>query len=245
MRLKNFYAKSSPGPYLQINEDAYDFDFTKEIYFLLDGFGGAGIGDVAVTEIKESVKKYYGEIAQDQDSTMPFYYSPKYLLEGNALINALLKTHSDIYDANVKKEFGVRAGSSGVFLVQSQSLLTIVSTGNCCCFLYRKGKLRKIILEDSYYLLGDESENGHLRSLPMSGIGLFPDLHFKTQELRIHDGDKILALSDGVYSYLTEEELGSAIGDPQINSKEKVELLFEEANRKGNLDNQSSMILEF
>ena len=46
MNLKTFSAESSPGPFLQVNEDAYDFDLINEVFLLLDGFGGSGVGDV-------------------------------------------------------------------------------------------------------------------------------------------------------------------------------------------------------
>lgn len=44
MKLKSYAAKTHQGPYLEINEDGYEFDFENELYMILDGFGGSGIG---------------------------------------------------------------------------------------------------------------------------------------------------------------------------------------------------------
>ena len=40
MELKSIVAKSHQGPFLQVNEDAYDFDLEHKLYMLFDGFGG-------------------------------------------------------------------------------------------------------------------------------------------------------------------------------------------------------------
>ena len=105
MNLKTFSAESSPGPFLQVNEDAYDFDLINEVFLLLDGFGGSGVGDVCVTNLKQNIKSFYTKFCADPDATMPFFYSPKYLLEGNAIVNSLLHAHDQLYKDNLKKEF--------------------------------------------------------------------------------------------------------------------------------------------
>ena len=90
MDLKIFSAETHQGPYLNINEDGCDYDFSNNIYMILDGFGGSGVGDKVVREIKDNIKRFYTQIASDINATMPFFYSPKYLIEGNALINSLI-----------------------------------------------------------------------------------------------------------------------------------------------------------
>ena len=54
-----------------------------------------------------------------------------------------------------------------------------------------------------------------------------------------------MALSDGVYSRLSEDELKDVVTNPEIDGKAKIERMFSISNQKGNLDNQSCMILEF
>lgn len=245
MNLKTFTAESSPGPFLQVNEDAYDFDLINEVFLLLDGFGGSGIGDVCVTNLKQNIKSFYTKFCADPDATMPFFYSPKYLLEGNAIVNSLLHAHDQLYKDNLKKEFSTRAGASGIFMAKSESVLSIVSVGNCACYLYRKGKLEKVFIEDSFQFLTNNSYQNHLKTTPLSGFGLFPELDYQVREIRLFSGDKIVALSDGVYSRLSDDELKDVITNPEIDGKAKIERMFSMSNQKGNLDNQSCMILEF
>ncbi len=158
MKIKAISAQTDQGPFLQVNEDAYDFDLENNLYMVLDGFGGAGIGDVSVSALKENMKKFYTNIASDPDSTLPFFFSPKYLVEGNALINAMLYSHNILVKENMQKETARRGGASGIFLSKAESILTLASVGNCVAFLYRKGIFRRIFIEDSFKFLNQHCQ---------------------------------------------------------------------------------------
>ena len=245
MQLKSFAAQSEAGPYLQTNEDAYDFDVLNELFLILDGFGGAGIGDVCVNKLKEDVKKFYLRLAEDPDATLPFFYSPKYLVEGNALINSILYTHNNLMKENFTKKISERAGASGVIVAKSESVLTLVSTGSCNAYLYRRGKLNKVFIEDSFQFLSNDDYNNHLKTMPLSGFGLFPDLYYQVKELRLYKDDLVCLLTDGVYGRLQSDEIKDVLAKPHSGLKAKLNDLFELANGRGNLDNQSGIILQF
>src|SRR5690554_2697171 len=100
MKLKSYTAKTHQGPYLHINEDEVDVDLRNKIYMLIDGFGGSGIGDRVAKEVKETIKRFYTRVGGDPDSTLPFFFSHKYLIEGNALINSMHYAHSLIKKDN-------------------------------------------------------------------------------------------------------------------------------------------------
>lgn len=245
MNLKTFSAESGPGPFLQTNEDVYDFDLANELFMVLDGFGGAGIGDAAVAGLKENLKSFYTRFAADPDATMPYFFSPKYLIEGNALINAFLYAHNQLYKENLDKDFGKRAGASAAVLAKSESVATLVSTGNCATFLYRNGRLERVLIEDSFKLLSNDEYESHLKTMPLSGFGLFPDLYYQVKEIRLLPGDLIAVMTDGAYSRMDNDELKGILVNSKRSPKEKILDLFKASNRKGNLDNQSCMLLEF
>ena len=62
MRLKAYAAQTHQGPYLQVNEDGYDFDFDHELFMIFDGFGGSGVGDKAVDKLKQDIRYFYSEL---------------------------------------------------------------------------------------------------------------------------------------------------------------------------------------
>ena len=84
-----------------------------------------------------------------------------------------------------------------------------------------------------------------MKNIPLSGFGLFPELHYQVREVRVSEGDQVIFLTDGVYGRLESQEIMSSIQKFSINTKIKIKELFELANNRGNLDNQTCMILEF
>ncbi len=245
IELKKCTAKTDQGPYLQINEDAYDFDLDKNLFMVLDGFGGSGIGDKCVGEIKEDMKSFFGRVSQDPDSTLPFFFSSKYLLETNALMNALFYIHKKVLKENMTKKVNQKAGAAGIFMTFSEELLCLCSTGNVSSFILRDGHLNPIFLPDTIECLSSDYQiERHFKTAPLSGIGLFQDLHYQLKEMRVKTGDSVVVMSDGVYSYLEENEISHVL-NKGIETKEKINTLFKLSNSRGNFDNQTLMILDF
>ncbi len=245
MEIVNFSAESHQGPFLNVNEDGFEFDLDNNIYMVFDGYGGNNIGDRSVKELQKNISKFYQNFIVDRDSTLPFYFSPKYLMEGNALINAALFSHHHLYKENLTKDVSKRAGASSILAVKSESVLTLLSTGNCRAYLLRRGQIKSIFTEDSFHYLTRDKYDSHLKNVPLSGFGLFPDLHYQVRELRVTKNDKIILLTDGVYGRLDDEEIESSVSKNTLNIKVKIQELFELSNNRGNLDNQTCMILEF
>jgi serine/threonine protein phosphatase PrpC len=245
MDLKLFSAETHQGPYLNINEDGCDYDFSNNIYMILDGFGGSGVGDKVVREIKDNIKKFYTQIASDINATMPFFYSPKYLIEGNALINSLIFSHKSLLAQNIDLEITKRGGASLLVAVKTENLFIFVSVGNCVVYLMRNGKLEKLFIEDSYHFLSSDSYDFHLKTAPMSGLGLYPELVYQLKEVRVQPDDKFIMMTDGAYARLNEEELAKIMKNDELQSNKKIAEIFKLVNSRGNLDNQTTMILEY
>lgn len=243
--LQSYNYKTDQGPYLQINEDLIDVDLNNKLFMLLDGFGGASIGDKAVSLIRDKVKTFYTKVHGDPDSTLPFSYNPKYLVEGNALINAVELAHQELKKNNQDVDINLRGGASGIFVAQSDSILTLVSVGNCKALLYSKGVLKEICIPDNFEFISGDLNDTYFSTAPMSGFGLFDVLTLSLKEIRIQMGDKVILLSDGIYSRVTEGEILDTIrpGDGVI--AHKIDDLFSTANSRGNMDNQSILLLNF
>ncbi len=245
MRLKAYAAQTHQGPYLQVNEDGYDFDFENDVYMILDGFGGSGIGDRAVEKLKQEIKNFYVQISDDPNATMPLYYNPRNLLEGNAILNSLMHAHQNLLKENLEKAINQRAGASAIVAVKADSLMVLVGVGNCCAYHFRQGRLSKIILEDTFQFLSKNQFDTKFRTFPMNAIGMYPELGHQLREVRLLEGDKIILLTDGVYSQLNEDELLYALNKISPDANERVNSLLKLSNSRDNTDNQTAMILEF
>ncbi len=58
IKLKSYAAQTHQGPSLKVNEDDIEIDLSNKLYLIMDGFGGAGIGDTAIQKIKELIKNF-------------------------------------------------------------------------------------------------------------------------------------------------------------------------------------------
>jgi serine/threonine protein phosphatase PrpC len=242
--LKSYGMQTNQGPHLNLNEDLVEADLTNNLFILIDGFGGSNVGDRAAMMIRDNLKRSFTKIAVDPEATFPFFYSHKYLIEGNALINAFHKAHQHITRDNEQKNLDNRGGASVLAAAISENILTLVSTGNCVAYLYRKGQLSLQVLPDSLESLSRDSFQSHLHSVPMSGIGLFEDLHYSVRELKVTEGDQVILLTDGAYSRLAVDEIKYTI-EKNESELEIIKELFRLSNDRGNLDNQSGIILQF
>lgn len=245
MRLKAYAAQTHQGPYLQVNEDGYEFDFENDLYMVLDGFGGSGIGDRAVEKLKQEIKTFYTQISDDPNATMPLYYNPKNLLEGNAILNSIMNAHQNLLKGNHEKPVNQRAGASAVVAVKSDSILVLVGIGNCCAYHFRQGKLSKIISEDTFQFLSKNQFEFKFRTTPMTALGMYPEIGHQIREVRLAEGDKVVLLTDGVYAHLNEDELLYALNKAAPDVNERLNSLLKLSNSRGNTDNQTAMILEF
>ena len=102
MDLINFAAQTDQGPFLNVNEDGFSYDLDNELFLVLDGFGGNGRGDKCVVDLQENLKKFYCNFVIDRNATLPFYYSPRYLPEGNAIINSILNLSPTLFKRNFR-----------------------------------------------------------------------------------------------------------------------------------------------
>lgn len=243
IRIKSYFAKTDQGPYLQVNEDDVEVDLLEGLFLIFDGFGGGGIGDKTVKNLKKEIRSFYTKISQDPDSTMPFFYSHKYNLEGNALINALHSAHKGLKEGNQKLDISQRGGASLIALAVSSQLLSIISVGNCASYIFRRGNLAPITLPDS--LASVTQEKSSFQTTPLSAMGLFEDLHLQIRELKPQQGDLVILMTDGAYARISQDELKYIVEDNNSTIPQKVEELYGLANKRGNLDNQSSIFLQF
>jgi serine/threonine protein phosphatase PrpC len=245
LKLKSYATKTHQGPYLEINEDDVDIDLHNGLFLILDGFGGSNVGNKAVELIKNTLKKFYTKIGGDPDSTLPFFYSHKYLIEGNALINSMHYAHDLMKADNESKPMNEKGGASAIAAAMAENIMTLSATGNCLAYLYRKGKLETILVPDSLRpLAGDEYIN-HYQTSPVSGFGLFEDLHLQIRELRLQEDDLLVLMTDGAYSRLKRKEIKFIIDKQDSSDEEKIEEIFKTSNARGNLDNQSTIFLRF
>jgi len=245
MKLKRFASKTHQGPYLELNEDEMEVDINDNLFFVLDGFGGSGVGDKVAALVKQNLKLSYTKMGHDPDATMPFFYSHKYLLEANALINAFHATHQKVKQRNTAFQMQDKGGASALAVSFSENHLNLVSVGNCKAILYRKGQLAPIVIPDSLCSFSSDSYQGLHQTCPMSGFGLFDDLQVMVKELKIVEDDQVILMTDGVYARLQDDDIKYILDKTELAYHKKIDELFKLVNERGNMDNQTTVLLHF
>ena len=186
MKLKAYAGRTDQGPYLEVNEDFFDVDLAQNLFMLIDAFGGAGQGDICGEKIITHIKESYAVVSGDPDSTLAFFYAPQYLLEGNALANAVLSCHQVICQDNGQRKIVQKAGASGVFLSFAQNMVNVLSVGNCRVYHLSLGKMTKINQEDSLDFINPRTRESV--KVPLNAFGLYDYLHFGLKELKVMPG---------------------------------------------------------
>lgn len=243
--LKSYAAKTDQGPCLEINEDDIYTDITNNLFLLFDGFGGAGVGDVAVSQMKDKISSFYSKIGGDPDSTMPFVFNSRYLLEMNSLINSSLMAHESLMKENEAKEMHQRGGSSMAGGVLCGNIFNVMSIGNTICCLIRDSKVQIVANPDCMTPPWMDTYQPQFHTAPLNALGLFTKLGYEVKEVRIKEGDCIIMMSDGVYARILPKDLREIVGNQKMKESEKVDKLFALANERGNRDNQSTIVLRF
>ena len=245
VELKRYYAETSKGPHLSLNEDGLLVDLENQLFSVFDGFGGSGIGDECVSIVENTLKNNYGMLASDPDATLPIFFSEKYSVESNALINTMLLVHQKLVTRNNPLDIGQRGGVSTISSVFTEGIVQLFGTGNCLAVKASGKNISPVMLPDSRYEFSLFDKNLADSQFPLSGIGLFAQLHYQIREVPILKGDKIYLMTDGAYSRLSGVELSVILNRYEKPLKEIASELLSLANDRGNKDNQTIVILEF
>lgn len=245
MKLRSYAAVTHQGPHLDTNEDGYDFDLDSQLFFVLDGFGGVGIGDKAVSRLKEDLKQYLSNLSDDPDATMPLYWSPRWLLEGNALINAMLNSHQMMLKENSTKNLNHRAGASAACAIKANDILVLSQVGSCQAYLSRHGHVSPIFVPETYQFHSPDPYAPSALRAPAGAFGFFPELSWQMREIKVLPGDQFIFLTEGISPWISVQELSYTLNRTDEDSHAKLNALIKLSNSRGNTANQTGMILEF
>jgi len=213
---------------------------------VLDGFGGLNVGDKAAQSVRDDINSFYENFVADPNMTMSFFYSSQYLIEGNALINACMHAHKNLYEKNKSLPMSSKGGVSGIVGVISDATLFLISIGNCSSFLLRNSQIDRLNQKESFKHFSAGFNASKEIEIPMNAFGLFERLSFQSHEMRILSNDTVLIGSDGAFSGVNDSSLRTVFDENQRESlSEKIKKSFSLSNNHGNTDNQTLLALEF
>jgi hypothetical protein len=129
--------------------------------------------------------------------------------------------------------FIAHVGDSRIYLVRQGQTHQLTEDHSLMNELVRRGKVKAEEIESSPY---KQYKNAVTRA-----VGVYESVEVETFDLDVLPGDNFLLCSDGMYAYLTDEELPDLITAENINDVPKG--LIEKANRGGGHDNITAIVV--
>lgn len=229
--------KTDKGMTRASNQD-YVLSLISSKYTLLvvaDGMGGHNAGEIAskmaATTIRDFIFEKYSSYEDKEE----------------LIRDAILKSNSAIYLEQKGEEKLKGMGTTATCCIVSGNHLYIGHVGDSRAYIINSDGIRKITVDHSYVqelvkngsITEDEAQNHPQRNLVLRAVGLEENVVIDTMIEKIQDRDIIMICSDGLTSYVNNDEICEIILN---RKKEAAEELVHLANERGGRDNISVII---
>jgi protein phosphatase len=232
-------ARTDVGVVRSGNEDTYLMASDRGLFVVADGMGGHAAGevasDMATTLIAEAFKPVRG---MSDDELMA------------QLVGAIRLANSAIYDRTMHEQDKRGMGTTVTVMTLLPRRYLIGQVGDSRAYILRGDTLTQLTKDHSYVqeqvdagrLSPDEARvhpyaNVITRCVGSSG-DVSPDIYIGTLE----PGDLILLASDGLTGMLEDDDLQAIMREP-LELEAMVDRLIAEANRRGGLDNITTILV--
>ena len=236
-------AFTDTGRVRDMNQDAFKTGFFKEggaWAVVCDGMGGVSGGQVAseicVNEVSSHIEKGYRKSMSMK--------SVKSLL-----VSAITASNIKVFEtANENKEyFGM--GTTVVAVVILNGFAAVAHVGDSRAY-FINDDIRQItrdhsvvqFLIDTGRITKEAAKTHPDRNVITRAVGVNPEVDIDVDIIPINEGEIILICSDGLYEYVSENEMLDMIKNP--DEDEPAKKLLEMANEAGGKDNITVVTVE-
>jgi PPM family protein phosphatase len=219
------------------NEDRMGYCYTREsaLFLLADGMGGHPDGEVAAQLALQTVSAYFQRAAHPEVGSVPDFLS-----------NALLSAHHQIMRYATEKSMLDSPRTTLVAAVAERGHLHWIHCGDSRLYVVREGQLLTRTRDHSYmeqhaHLAATKGEQFN-RNVLFTCLGS-PQrpIYDLSAPLALHNGDKVLLCSDGLWSAVPDHEITHVLATKPV--AEAVPDLAERALRKGGATSDNTTIL--
>ena len=238
-----FSFKSDIGLVRPVNEDSVNIVRLKSgdiVFMVLDGMGGHLKGEKAS---KMAMSIILEKLEKKNDFFNVFScrrYINKTIRKANKEVNMLGSYNMEYYGMGTTLILGYirknrllmfNVGDSRMYSYEDNELQQLSEDQTYVQFLYKTGKIQK-----------EDMKIHPKRNVLMNALGTYPSLSIASK-IFVGVPKKLMICSDGLYNMVEEDEINRILG-LNLNIETKVNMLIEEANKKGGLDNIAVGLLE-
>ena len=238
---KIVYSETNVGKKRENNEDymlTYSPKDGVHLYLVLDGIGGASLGEVASNTAAEKVVEYFKEhFEQDSKIEETLKFAVKY-------------ANRCVYEKNQKNKTYKDMGTTISLLYLTETEGYHISIGDTRIYEILPDKIKQITEDDTYVnalvkdniITKEEALTHPERHVLLRALGVTKSINFEVHKLDNILDKKFLICTDGLTSTSTDEEIFDCIKN---SNKDKIcTNLINLANNKGGIDNITVMYIE-
>jgi len=239
--LKIYYSETNVGKKRENNEDymlTYSPKVDMHVFLVLDGIGGASLGEVASKTAAEKIIEYFKE-HYEVDSNME-----------DVLRLAVKYANRCVYEMNKQNKTYKDMGTTVSMLFSNGNEGYHISIGDTRIYEVLEDKIEQITEDDTYVnalvkdniISKEEAKEHPERHVLLRALGVTKSINFEVNKIDNMYGRKYLLCTDGLTGTSSDEEIFEVI---QNNKKENIcSELIKMANDKGGFDNTTVMYVE-
>ncbi len=230
-------ARTDRGKVREKNEDAFINAPERKLWVVADGMGGYDNGGVASRMVVEALF--------DLNLEVEFEKRISQVTQALRRVNRQLTKEQTI----IKGQSPSIMGSTVVVLLIEDYRMACVWAGDSRCYLFRKGNIYQVTKDHAVWQeLMDNEKLTQQQAQQQKGcfaltraIGAFDELNLGVVEMEVKKGDKFLLCSDGLYQYISYEQLYVAL--MKTSPSLVIEQLFVDILRTEAKDNITAVIV--
>jgi PPM family protein phosphatase len=247
-----YWAGTDVGRKRSDNEDNFLIDQRLKLFVVADGMGGHASGEIASAMAVHGIR----EVLDQERDILDVYDDddPKSHVEVCTLLEyAVHYTCAQIFQKARREPEKRGMGTTLVVLLLIGARGFIAYVGDSRIYLLRGGIVYQLTEDHSLRnelirmgkITADEFESSpyaNLKNAMTRAVGVYESVEVDTLDFDIIPGDAFLLCSDGLYEYLSDEDISNAVALPQI--REVPGMLIDAANSRGGKDNITAVVVQ-
>ena len=239
------------------NEDAFLVDEELGLYVVADGMGGHSAGEVAS---EEAVETLHGMVKREVQALEAIDTLISDELVAGSIpppMQKALRVMESAVQAATYMVFGLSESNpeqKGMGTTMSSLLLrghfaVTAQVGDSRIYMVRDGEAQQLTEDHTLVawqlkkglITEEEAKHSRQKNVITRAVGSREYVQVDTRSMVVKPGDRYMLCSDGLHSYLKDDELASIMtGTPADATKRFIEL----ANERGGRDNITSVVVE-
>ena len=214
--------------------------------------GGHAAGEVASEAAVDGIVAFVeATVEMSPDQTWPIPFNPEYSVNANRLLAGFRMGNRRLASQMASSSELRGMATTAVAVLATYGFATLAHVGDSRAYRLRGGELERLTRDHSW--VEEQIRSGALtesaarqhpwRNIVTRAISGTEELEVDVQEVPLEAGDRLLLCSDGVFTVLSDEQIGEALRrDADLD--DICQALIDGANNGGGPDNVTAVVLQ-